>query len=176
MNWKPYLQKMALFLKVRKIEGLRSGLTLVEVLVSVALISLIMIGIYETLIIGNKSWNQDMGMLDLQQDARLAMDGMVREIRQGNSSDVSITDNGAVVEFSLPDAGATENIRYYLNNDNQLIREHPEGTEKILADDVNSVNFLLNADVLSLQIDMAKTVQGQDLSFSLKEKVRFRNE
>lgn len=149
------------------------GFTLVEILVSVAILSFVVAGIFMVLNIADKSWHSDMGLLDLQQQARQAMDGMVREIRQSDSSDITITNNGGRVEFYIPDVSNA--ISYYLEN-NQIIREHPLSTKKILANDVNSLNFSLLSQVLEIQMEARKTVLQRELSLSLKEKARLRNE
>ena len=151
----------------------RAGFTLVEVLISVAIAVFLITGIYTVLNVANASWSVDMGMLDLSQQARQAMDGCLRELRQSKSSGISITNGGAKVEFSIPNVA--NSIAYYLQN-NQLIREHPAGTEKILANSLSSLTFSLSGNVFSIQLGMAKTVQNRELSFSLFEKVRLRNE
>lgn len=150
-----------------------TGFTLAEILVSVAIAIFVISGVYAVLNVANISWFTDMGMLDLQQNARLAIDGMTREIRQSSSQEVAISGGGEKVVFSIPDVSDT--IAYYLNN-SQLIREHPAGTEKVIAYDVSSLDFSSSGDIVAVQLGLAKTVQKRDLSFSLREKVRLRNE
>ena len=152
----------------------RNGFTLIEVLAGSIIMSFIVIGIYDIMILGSKSWNTDMGMLDLQQESRLAMDGMTRELRGGSSkSPVSITDGGAKIEFSHPQAAGA--IKYYIE-DGKFIREYPASNKKILANDASSLNFSHSGDVIEVQLDSGKTVLGKNLAFSLEEKVRMRNE
>ncbi|MGD9015278.1 MAG: hypothetical protein PVI33_04570, partial [Candidatus Omnitrophota bacterium] len=68
-------------------------------------------------------------------------------------------------------------IRYYLNvEDNQIIREYPVGTQKIIANNVSSLAFSLNGEALGIQLSCTDTVRGRDLSFSLGGEVKFRNE
>lgn len=149
------------------------GFTLAEILISVAIATFIFIAIYAVLNIANISWFTDMGMLDLQQEARRAMDGMTREIRQSSSGQVSITSGGEKVEFSIPEV--SQSISYSMQN-NQLVREHPAGTEKILAGDLTSLNFSLASNTVTISLGLGKIVQKRNLSFSLAEKVRLRNE
>lgn len=151
----------------------KNGFTLVEVLISTAIALFVVLGIYAVLNIGNITWFTDMGMLDLQQEARLAMDGMTREIRQSSPSGISITNGGEKAEFYIPDVA--DGISYFLRN-NQLVREHPAGTEKVLANDLTSLNFSLASDTVTILSTFGKTAQNRNLSFSLAEKVRFRNE
>ncbi|TAN61784.1 hypothetical protein EPN16_02850 [bacterium] len=151
----------------------KEGFTLVEILISAAIALFVVLGVYAVLNIGNATWFTDMGMLDLQQEARLAMDGMTREIRQSSSSGMSITNVGEKVEFYIPDVASS--ISYSLQN-NQLVREHPAGTEKVLSGDLTSLNFSLASDIVTIQLILGKTAQSRNLSFSLTEKVRLRNE
>jgi prepilin-type N-terminal cleavage/methylation domain-containing protein len=151
----------------------KKGFTLVEILLSAAIALFVVLGVYAVLNIGNATWFTDMGMLDLQQEARLAMDGITREIRQSSSSGMSITNGGEKVEFYIP--GVASSISYSLQN-NQLVREHPAGTEKVLANDLTSLNFSLATDTVSVLLAFGKTAQNRNLFFSLAEKVRLRNE
>lgn len=151
----------------------KKGFTLVEVLISMAIALFIVLGVYAVLNIGNATWFTDMGMLDLQQEARLAMDGMTREIRQSSPAGVSITNGGERAEFYIPDV--PNGITYFLQN-NQLVREHPAGTEKVLANDLTSLNCSLASGTVSVLLTFGKTAQNRNLSFSLAEKVRLRNE
>lgn len=159
------------------------GFTLVEVLVSTAILAVIFAGISLVLITGDKTWHYDMGLLDLQQQARQAMDGIVRECRQASLSTLSITENGARLDFSIPNI--SNPVAYLLSN-NQIIRQHA-AEEKILANDINALNFCCwhngNCDsdcsvsnTLQVQIEAAKSALNRPISFSLTQKVRLRND
>ena len=184
--------------------AVKNGFTLAEVLVCVALISFIAAGIYEVFIVANRSWHSDSGMVDLQQAARKAMDGMTREIRQSKPSEITLQNNQ--ITFSLPDPDSDEwigDIKYYLdtndvNNDNkanQIIREYPVGTYKVLAEDIDSLSLCWLQDsgdcneqasnVARIQLKAKRTVYGREVCFPapcadngkvLEEKVRLRNE
>ena len=153
----------------------KEGFTFAETMVSALIFSILAIAILSVLIVGQKAWHSDTGKVELQQQARLAMDGMIREVRE--SSFAGITQpadgaNSARLDFATSESGET--ISYYLDG-NQLIREYPAGTERILANDVEVIDFSLSGDVLTIELDLGKTVYGADLDFSLKEQVRLRN-
>jgi len=183
------------------------GFTLAEILVSAVILSLIIAGIFAILSVANISWYTDMGLLGLQQQARQAMYKMVREIRQ--SSPLRKTIDGGKITFYIPpevyaDADGNLNpwvgpISYYrdvndTNNDgvvNQIIREYPPGTKKIVANDIDSLSFCCwdgvdccnpiledcsNLYVLQIQLRATRTVRQKPLVFSLTEKVRLRND
>ncbi|MDO8748169.1 MAG: hypothetical protein Q7J72_03510 [Candidatus Omnitrophota bacterium] len=152
-----------------------TGFTFAETMVSVLIFSILAMAILSVLTIGQKAWHSDVGKVELQQQARLAMDGMIREVRESSSAGITQPADGgnsAQLDFTTVEAGGT--ISYYLES-NQLIREYPAGTEKILSGDVETVNFSLSGDVLIIQLDLGKSVYGADLNFSLKEQVRLRN-
>lgn len=171
------------------------GFTLIETLVSVGILTFIMVGIFVVLNVADMTWHSEMGLLDLQQQARQAVDGMLREARQIDPSyGITITSGGSDISFSItdditnPGSPVTYSIRYYLFN-NQVIRENPAvtGAPKILANDVISLSFCCwhggicdtdcsSTDVLQIQLDAAKTVKQRPFSFALNEKVRLRNE
>ena len=147
--------------------------TLLEVLVSVVILSLIITGIYSVLNVGNITYNIDLGILDLQQNARQAMDWMVREIRESSPPNIEIGGGNNQITFDTPNE---QDIQYYRNTqENQIIREYPTGTTRILANNIEGLNFYLNGNLLEILVTAGK-VQTQDLNFFLKEQVRLRNE
>ena len=176
------------------------GLTLVEILVSVVILGFLFAAIYGVLNIGNIIFKDDMTLLELQQQARQGMDGMVREIRQTNTDpvegNISIV-SGSEITFSVPPQTYGDPwvgpISYYrdvndANNDgvvNQIIREYPAGTRKILANEITVLSFSLAGSVAGIELAAKKASRGRDLCFpslcanpqkTLKETIRLRNE
>ena len=172
------------------------GFTLIEILISAAILSLVVLGILGVLQFADMAWHSDMGLLDLQQAARQAMDGMSREIRLADRSrEVSMAADGTTIQFYIPDY--SDAITYSLSN-NQIIREHPDGTNKVLANDISSLTFcwvhgdgsctterdcsgLCSQSYLAqVQLRAAKTVKQRELLFpaagALTEQARLRNE
>lgn len=161
---------------------MKEAFTLLEILVSIVILSLIIAGVYGILNIGNMTYNEGMGLLDLQQQARQAMDGMTKELRQAKREagrPVTITEGGSKIEFYIP--SFSNLISYYLQN-NRIIRQHPIGTNKILASNIISLNFFLSDSFLQIQLQVKKSLGQRDLYFPsdlsqyLTEKVRLRNE
>jgi prepilin-type N-terminal cleavage/methylation domain-containing protein len=147
--------------------------TLVELLVVVLIFSLIMFGIFGILHVANVSWDTTSGMLELVQGVRQAMDGMARESRQTSADQITVNDGGARLDFYIPNIAPA--ISYYLQN-NQLIREYPPGTTKVLANNISQITFTANTSTLQIQINAAQTTARKvPLSFSSTELVKFRN-
>lgn len=182
------------------------GFTFAEILVCAALITFIMIGIYEVLIVAQRSWHTDTGLVDLQQGSRKAMDAMTREIRQSGSSQVDI--DGSEISFKVLEPEGEDwldqDIKYYLdsadaNDDgktNQILREYPDGEYQVAADDIDTLSFCFlqddgsceegaASDIVRIQLKARKTVYSGEVCFPapcdddskvLQEKVRMRNE
>ena len=151
--------------------------------------------------IADLNWSLGGGLLGLQQQVRQAMDGMVRELRQSRSSNVTIT-GGTDIQFSIPTditpVTYSELISYYVvyvsDEQKQLFREHPMGSDPpdrvAVANDINSVTFCWchgatcatcdningGSNLVRIQLVAGKTVRQKSVSFSLTEKVRLRNE
>lgn len=164
-----------------KIHNSLIGWTLVEILVTCGILTIIISGIFTILNVSDITWRADSGLLDLQQDVRRAMDGMIREARQSRPLD--ITNSLVKLDFYIPDVSNL--ISYYVLN-NQLIREHPAGIKKVLANNITSLDFCCSggadcadcshAHILQIQIQAAKTAGKRQVSFTLKEQARLRNE
>jgi len=153
----------------------KKAFTLVEIAISIAIISLIAAGIFMILTSGSTSWNQETVLLELQQQARSVVEGMIKEIRQTDpSQSISITDSDQKIVFYIVDI--TNPVSYYLSN-GEIIREHPAGNTRIIANNINSLSFSYAGNTIGISLVAEKTDrQGRSLSYPLKAKVRFRNE
>ena len=166
---------------------MKKGFTLVEVLVAVSIMTIIGWALVSVLKVADTVWDADAGLMDLQQEVRQVMDGMIREARQAPADSIIVSNDGARVDFSIP--SATGVISYYLNGKN-LMREHPAGTSKVLAGDINKVVFgcvvggavsavCEDADIFRIGLSADKNVKGRVISFPvsgvLTEQVRLRN-
>jgi len=164
-----------------------TGFTLVEVLVATVVLSLLFMGALAVLRISDMTWNADMGLIGLQQQARQAMDGMVREIRQADSVNITtITPTQDDIDFSIPGLGANR-IRYYLDiNTDQIFREYPDGSGLdatiVLANNIITLKFS-GSDPVQIQLRAQKTVRGRTITFpgtvtvpeNLIERAKLRN-
>ncbi|MDI6605876.1 MAG: prepilin-type N-terminal cleavage/methylation domain-containing protein [Candidatus Omnitrophota bacterium] len=151
------------------------GFTLVEVLVSLLILSLLVAAMFMVLNVGDTAFNLDLGMLELQQQARQAMNAMVRELRQAQNLTVTVIDQDSDrLTFSTVDEA---DISYYRNiNNSQLIREYPAGVTKVLANNITYFKCALVTPLLTIQLRAGRTFRQKPMAFSLTEKVRLRNE
>jgi prepilin-type N-terminal cleavage/methylation domain-containing protein len=158
------------------------GFTLVEMMITLAIFSFIIASIFIVLGTAEQSWSASEGVLEVQQGLRQVMEGMVRECRQASRSQISVDSFQSKVVFSL--SGVTGPISYYFIN-NQIIREHPAGTVRTLANNISALDFCCvggancldcaNAGILEIQAQAQKAVRNRTLNFSLTEQVKFRN-
>ena len=147
--------------------------TIVELIVAVLIFSLILGGIFGIVLVADKSWDSTLGMLGLVQEIRLGMDGMTREARQSGFSQATVNIGGDRLDFFTPSSGTV--ISYYVQN-NQLIREYPVGTTKVLANHISQISFVSTASMLQIQITATKTTIGnRTLSISSAQQVKWRN-
>ncbi len=157
---------------------MKRGFTFLEVVICIAILGFIALGIYNVLNVGDMTWRSEMVMASLQEEVRRSLDGMVREIRQAQPP-VTIT-GGNRIDFTIPQASGT--ISYYLDdfdsdgNSDDLIREYPSGTKKMLAKDISSLSFSSSGNTVSIALVGQRSARGRTLTFSLKQKVRLRNE
>src|SRR4030042_4607393 len=182
----------------------RRGFSIIEVMISTLILMIILGGVLAVLRTGELIWSEDMGLVELQQKARRTMHGMEREIRQSQPTGLSVT-GASDIRFSVideitdPDNPQTYYVRYYLDGNNQIIRENPaSGTAcstswsdskcNILANDVNSLSFCClggascsdcsSSAVHSVEIEfeLDKSVRGKNLVLPFAGKVKLRNE
>lgn len=161
-------------------------------MVSAAVLCIIFGSIVTVFLVFQRAFQEDMGLVDLQQDVRMVMDGMVRELRQTAYINVNSTTE---VSFKIPrntdskvilsDPNTYYEIRY--NLENHEVKRQNAGTVRTIAKNVEQLNFsLLGADVLQVQLRMNKSVFMRQLQFPLEnsgttftdlltEKVRLRN-
>lgn len=167
--------------------------TLVELMVAAAIFIFIIGGIYGIMNAGRAVYDADMGRLDMQAAARRALDTVTAEIRQSSMSNISVFENGTQIMFEIPSdisSGTTAYsgpIAYYLNDDSQLIREYPSGTENVVAQYVDSLEFCCwdgsscaascnGAASLIIRMGFNRTYKQRTMLLNVTENVMVRND
>lgn len=77
------------------------GMTLIETLLTILILSFIIGGIYSAMTSGSLTFPIELGMLDLEQQARSGMDRMVRFVRQSSSANTTISADLTSITFSI---------------------------------------------------------------------------
>lgn len=133
------------------------GMSLMEVLVSLAIFVFLFAGIFTILSSSNQSWRIGQNKVAEQREARRAMDNIARLLRQsspswtvgGVSYPVAISEGGTRLDFYQPvfDAvGSVTNLRkitFKLNpsDSSELLKKEGTGETFVIADEITSVNF-----------------------------------
>ena len=112
----------------------QKGLTLIELMITLAVLSIIILGLVVFFTGGVRSWITGQYQLEAQRNARQAMESMVREIRHGETVDDSSTP--ILIVFKTPFNGSPE-INYHLNIGTGILYRN----DNPIIDDVLSLNF-----------------------------------
>ena len=163
--------------KIRSISD--KGFTLVELMVSTLLLTFMIGALIAVFNMGRNVYDSNEGMLDMQRIVRQSIEGMTRELRQSRKADITIGGGGTTISFLIPISidplTSSSSIQYYVDEDNQLIREHPAGTLQVLAAGINSVNFTLTGDMLDIIVQATIDLRNQDLNFTVRQRISLRS-
>jgi len=164
--------------------------TFVEAMVSTLVLGLIIAGIFMLLLISDRTYHTDVGLLDLQQFTRRAMEEMVEELRAGSSINIPVGLNSITFAGTL-----CGNLNYSLVG-NQLIRQCGSQST-VMASHINVLSFCWchgsncaigvdcdniqgTSNVIAIQLRSTNTVRGKTVNFPtngpIKEQVKLRNE
>ena len=187
-NQKKHQQRTSLFL---------TGWTLVEMLLVVAIFSLMFAVAFDVLFSGRRSFDVASIRYDLQTNAALGLNNMARELK--GSASLYVENNNDSIRFKVPIAQDSQSgdiiwgaepdepegyqISYMVNG-TQLERNildlsgNPVGAPRILANYVDNVSFTGRANGLSMNITTSEQnkVTKEWLSESLSLTVTFLNE
>ena len=144
-----------------KIMKKNSGFSLVELMVSMAISSMVIGAIYGVYTIQNRSYTVQEQVSEMQQKGRAALDFMVRDIRMASydtpdgscsSGNVSIakpeelkfescdeTGNKVTLRYGLYDAYESSGMNNGIKDD--LFREKDNGTKQLIAEGVTALEF-----------------------------------
>ena len=153
---------------------MKKGFTVLELLISLMLLTVILAAIYTALNMAVVSSPVDLGLLELQQQTRQATNWLTRETREGNATTTVVT----------PVSADFDNLTFYTPNESggiqysvtsgQLQRAYA-GTTRIIARDITSLKFTKTTSTLTIDVRASRTVLKRFLVTTLTEKVRFRN-
>ncbi len=153
--------------------------TLVEIILAIGIGVTVLGGIILAFTSLNRVYHYQRARIELQEGLRSAIEGMIREIRQGRG--INLENNGQGITFNI--IGVNESIEYFLG-DSKIKRRHPPFNMTI-ANNITDLCFCWNsttnscgsdcADVFTLRVRASKNVLGRDLSLNLTQKLTLRN-
>ena len=169
------------------------GLTLLEVLISIGILSFVILGVFSVLSVGGANYSTNFASLGLQQQARQGMSWLVREVRQAKWNSVNPLgpdENGnSSITFDMLNAATGTGVHYFVTKTVASGRElwqlqrtdnaHPAAQTK--ANDIRVLTISKNdaKHIINIGMQASKTIRSfgkdQTLTFSLNEQIRVRN-
>jgi len=121
--------------KVVRVQGDQRGFTLVELLISVLLLSILFLAVWGLFTQGFVLWKQGENKVDMYDSLRIALDRLGRELRYAQS--ITASSDGSNLYFV--NAGGTT-VRYYCSA-YALYRQESGAVAQPLASDMQSAAF-----------------------------------
>ena len=152
-----------------------NALTLVEVMITTLILAVAIGAIYSSLSTGNVSWQKYTNKMATQTKARLALEKMSKELREGSSISISQTATSASISFTRLGIGTiTYSWTNTGGNANKILRTFGV-VPTVLADYISALSFTNDAQSVTINITATKaSALGASDSFSLKEKIAMR--
>jgi len=167
----------------------KNGFTLIELMVVVAVLSLIIIGTVTFFGGGVRSWISGQYQLQAQRDARMRLDQMVKEIREGDEIDDTSDNNTIKINYTIL---SKDSIIYSWsgNSGDSLTQKIGDGSHQPFLDNVHFLSFTYlnqsniemtnpsNASkvLINLQVDLdGDTKTGGNPDIVLTTEVNLRN-
>lgn len=144
------------------------GITLLELVVAMGIFAVIIGIVFSFQQSGINAWKQGDVQTDLQQNVRVALDRIVRELRQAQQ----ITQNGAqeIRFLNLDD----QTIRYFLDGGEMKRTVMETGITTVVAGSLSGLSFTYDTDLRLVKIEVtSETREAQ--SYTLEVKVYLRN-
>jgi type IV pilus assembly protein PilW len=136
------------------------GFTIVELLIYMAMFVVVLGGMYSIMISNTRTYSSQENRVEMTQDLRAAMNLMVREIRMAGCDPEDIDNVGFVndaddnydtdadsIHFTedIDASGApianSEDINYYLNGSQQIVRRTGDGDVQPVAENITDLTF-----------------------------------
>lgn len=112
---------------------MKKGFTLIELLISITVSFIVIFAIVNFLIIGSQSYQRITQRVDLQRNARLVSDRLIREIKRAKSIDPTSDGSSLIFSYSVynfnsnPISATSSTIKYYIDTAGILRRQVKQG-------------------------------------------------
>lgn len=158
------------------------GFTLAELLVAIFIFSIIFAAITALLTTGNRLWQADSVLAELQGKARLGMDLVTKELYGANIISPDIGLSASSISFQVPasvtagEIAWSSTVQYSVNN-GRLLRSQAGTDDKVITDNLSSILFNhAESDLLKITLTLQKnTIFQKTLNVTLNAQVTLRN-
>ena len=163
----------------------RAGFTVIEAIIALAIFAVVAIAIFNTFVIGRRTWLIGTAQVTAQQAARNAINYMQRELAFSGPSHVTIALTNDSVTFNKPvsvdssgDISWSNDITYSYDSTKKQIIRTLDGNDIVLAADVETLSF---AQEGARGVRMALTTKrptyiGSDIEYSVSYLLYLRND
>ena len=151
------------------------GFSMVEMLVVVAVFTMIMAGLFTTLVTGNTLWRSSEDAVAIQRDARNALWQMTKDMRKGSGAVVTQSSGSTAVSFTHPTDG---NVTYTWANSganaNKLIRQTAT-VSRTLANYISTLTFTNQTTSMLISMTVTRSSQpGPSQNLTMSQEVAYR--
>ena len=152
------------------------GLSLVEVLVTVLILTMLVGVVYAGFSAGSMSWQTYQSNIVAQQQVRKVLETIKRDLREG--SGISITQSASSVTLSFSKTNGDSITYTWTNTGNQATRviRQINGTSTVMANYITGFSLTNNTTSITVDITATKTSPGGHAgALNLKEKIALRS-
>lgn len=162
----------------------KSGLTIIEMLVSTFLIAVTLTLVYNFYILANNTSHYAFIQSSMQQEAMLCLEKMIRGVdnvdRKGIQEAQDITtpavgDSDSQIEF-VDQADASISRQFYLSTNRVVYQDEDGNARDLIPNNVKSLSFFRDEDdLVEITLELEKAVLGKNVSVNLHTGVKLRN-
>lgn len=154
----------------------RKGFTVVELVIVMAVSSLIIIGLFSAFAIGNEQIQLGQTKMTLESSVKEALYKMSQEIRQSAPDQITIAEGNLSIQFLVPDPAALAEADYTVDwgnahtiqyaiggmDNNQIIRTDTTTNQtSVIANDITSLQFTGDAaqpEIVTITVSAQRTL------------------
>lgn len=147
---------------MKLIAGSKKGLTLLELIITIAILSIVLMGAYSLFGVGNTTFIRGTRQSDIQSSIRLASDYITQQIRY--STEIKILDDAAIP--SLRDIQPYENYIYFDSTNNTITHINKYFTKTIPIGHPGSIEFTSLSPFKLLEFNIRAENLGQSYNIN----------
>jgi len=142
----------------------KKAFTFIETLVVVLISTVAFAGIYSTFIVGNMAWTHYNNSVAVRKEARRALFGMVKELREAQKVKVIQSLDGTALHFYRPSVG---NVSYVWTNEgddaNKIIRRNRLNT-RTMAQHISALSFEHSHNTIVINLSAGKQTAAENVN------------